>query len=341
VSVLEGLLINDRAASLKKAKLFVKQSESERELLVNQLLLDASLAYFDWVKAKNEQLIFKDYLKNADNRFKAVKRNVETGSSAAIDSIESKIILQNRLVDLEANKLKLNEKRLKASNFIWLNNIPLELNDNIQPTLPNKLILVSTLEIENYINQNFSIDQHPKISALSSKVSGLEVDRRLKKNKLLPKLDVGYNFISSSPLETETFNTKEFKANINFSTPIFLRKERADLKLAKYKLQDANFEQLSTKLKIENKINNGYVAINSIHKQYNIIIDMVENYKTLVKASERKYFIGESSLLSLNIYERKLIEAELKKNSMKNKLLNSRAKLFNDTGLIQHLNNIK
>jgi len=55
----------------------------------------------------------------------------------------------------------------------------------------------------------------------------------------------------------------------------------------------------------------------------------------LVKASERKFFIGESSLLAINLYERKLIDAHLKENSTQIKLLATRAKLFSATGFMQ------
>ena len=44
--------------------------------------------------------------------------------------------------------------------------------------------------------------------------------------------------------------------------------------------------------------------------------------------------MGESSLLAVNLYERKLIDVELKENSTQIKLLVTRAKLFNTTGFM-------
>lgn len=332
VSALEGFLINDRMASLKKARLFIEQTKAERDLMVNELLFEATKAYFDWIKATNEQSIYTDYLTNADKRFKAIKRNVEAGENAAIDSTEAKIIIQNRTLEIEVAKLKQTEKRLKASNYLWLNGIPMELQSTVIPTLPNELLLNTSSEIKNLIESQFIIDQHPKIQALSYKVKSLEVDKRLKTNKLLPKLDLEYNFISASPENINTFNNDEYKASINFKTPLFLRKEKGELRLSKYKLQDANLEQINTALNIQNKINLGYNQIYSLDKQYSIILDMVDNYKKMVVASERKFFLGESSLLAVNLYERKLIDAELKENSTQIKLLITRAKLFNTTG---------
>ena len=339
VSALEGFLINDRMASLKKARLFIEQTKAERDLMVNELLFEATKAYFDWIKATNEENIYTNFLTNADKRFKAIKRNVETGENAAIDSTEAKIIIQNRTLEIEVAKLKQTEKRLKTSNYLWLNGIPMELKSTVVPTLPNELLLNTSSEIKNLIESQFTISHHPKIQSLSYKVKSLEVDKRLKTNKLLPKLDLEYNFISASPENINSFNNDEYKASINFKTPLFLRKEKGELRLSKYKLQDANLEQINTALNIQNKINLGYNQIYSLDKQYSIILDMVDNYKKMVVASERKFFLGESSLLAVNLYERKLIDAELKENSTQIKLLITRAKLFNITGYMSLFTN--
>ena len=100
VAVLEGLLINDRMAALKKAKFFREQAIADRDLLINEILFDAVQAYFGWVKAINELNIYTDFLDNSKTRFQAIKRNVEVGENAAIDSTEAKITVQNRLLNI-------------------------------------------------------------------------------------------------------------------------------------------------------------------------------------------------------------------------------------------------
>ncbi|WP_010181844.1 TolC family protein [Aquimarina agarilytica] len=333
VSALEGLLINDRMATLKKAKFFLEQTKAERSLLVNELIYQATLAYFDWIKATTEETIYDDSLKNAQTRFKATKRSVETGDKAAIDSIEAKITLQSRQLGLEAARLKRIKSAFKVSNFLWLNDIPLDLQPNIKPNVPETTIVASLLEINDPRIDSLQLDNHPKIQALNYKIKSLNVDKNLKLNKLLPKLDLNYNFISSSPEQIDTFNQREYKAGIKFSTPLFLRKERGDLKLAKFKLQDANYERSAQNLAIRNKINMAYAEINSLDKQFSLIEKMVVNYKTMLNAEERKFFLGESSLFLVNSREQKLINSQLKQNEIQVKLLNTRAKLFNSLGL--------
>lgn len=333
VSALEGLLINDRMATLKKAKLFAKQSKADRDLEVNNLLFEATQAYFEWIQASNEQQIYTNFLENAILRFKATKRGVEVGDKAPIDSIESKITIQNRMLNREAANLKRIKSTFKVSNYLWVNGIPLQIEKNIIPSIPTTAILESSLTIQDLIQDGFAIDNHPKIVSLNYKIESLNVEKRLKLNKLLPKLNFNYNFLSPQPERLNTFNENEYKAGFSFSTPLFLRKERGDLKLAKFKLQDANFERLSTVLKITNKVDMSYAEITSLEKQYKMMNEVLENYITMVKAEDRKFFLGESSLFLVNSRERKLIDAQLKQNEIQVKLLNTRAKLFNTLGL--------
>ncbi len=331
-SVAQGFLINERMAALKKARFFNKQVKADRDLLVNNLIFEASKAYFKWLKASNEQLIYSNFLDNARNRFKAVKRSVEVGDKAAIDSIEAKITLQNRKLNLEAATLKLRKAALFASNYLWLNEIPLELEAGVQPVKPDIKSLETLLLSSGIEDVSAVLDKHPKLLSYEAKINSLEIDKKLKKNKLLPKIDLQYNFLTPEIDQFTAFNTANYKAFANFSFPIFLRKERGDLRLATLKLQDVNFERTAALLSISNKVTGANAAIASLSKQNAIISEVVKNYKTLVQAEERKFDFGESSLFLINTREQKLIDAQLKANELAVKQLTALTKLFNATG---------
>ncbi|GGX29222.1 transporter [Aquimarina muelleri] len=329
VSVAKGLLINDRMATLRKAKFFREQTKADRDLFVNQILYDASVAYFDWLQVYQEKEIYTNFLNNAKIRFEGVKQSALAGDKAAIDTVEAKISFQNRKLSLEQAKVKLAKKSLVLSNFLWLEDTPVELQSNVVPEGNIEDNIDNALEINGNQLHTFTLENHPKLKSLNYKIEGLEVDRRLKANKLLPTIDLKYNFLSTTPEETETFNTVNYKGGINFSFPLFLRKERGNLKLAKYKLQDAKFDLVTTELKIKNKIKAIYVELESFKNQNTLIKDIVSDYNKLLNAEERKFSFGESSLFLINSREKSLIEARLKEIEVQNKFLNTKAKLFN------------
>lgn len=332
-SLAQGFLINERMATLKKAKFFVTQSSAQRELLVNNLIFEASIAYFKWLEAYKEETIYNRFLSNAEIRFKGIKRNVKLGEKAAIDSIEAKIALQTRKLNFEAAKLKARKAKLKVSNYLWIDKIPLEIQENIIPSLPNDEVLSTSLTLKEKNNQKYLLKNHPKLKSLEAKVDGLKVDRSLKRNKLLPKIDFQYNFLASDASQLNNFRATNFKAFMNFSFPLFLRKERGDLKLTNLKLQETNFELTSAALTIQNKIDAIEIEINSLKKQKGLINSIVLDYKVMLKAEERKFELGESSLFLINSREQKLIASELKENSLLIKALNANVKLYNAYGV--------
>ncbi|QLE03062.1 TolC family protein [Galbibacter sp. BG1] len=331
-SVLQGFLMNERMATLKKAKHYLDQTEAERDLLVNTILYEASLAYFDWVLAHNEQEIYASFIDNAKFRLNAIKRSIEEGDKAAIDSTEAKIILQNRQLGLENAKLEARKAALKASNYIWINDIPVELTEDMAPSNPTDQILETALLNEQIVNNTELLNEHPKLRALDAKLNVLDVERALKANKLLPKLNLEYNFLNTEFDQFDNYMTSNYKAGVNFSFPLFLRKERGDLKLTKIKIEETDFERSSQFVTIQNKIVALQNAITSLQNQMQISAEVVSNYKTLINAEERKFSIGESSLFLINSREKSLIDAELKQNEINIKFLNSKAELFYTMG---------
>ncbi|MFD2564942.1 TolC family protein [Aquimarina rubra] len=329
VPIAQGLLINDRMASLKKARLFREQTKADRDLLVNEILYNASLAYFDWLEAYNEKEIYENFLTNARTRFEGVKSSALAGDKAIIDTVEAQITVQNRQLSLEQAKVKLMKSALDLSNYLWIgNNIPVELQPNVIPDNDVDAVIDQTLQIQQALLTGVDLVNHPKLRSLNYKIEGLQIDRRLKANKLLPKINLEYNFLTASPEVANSFNTADYKGGVTFQFPLFLRKERGAVKLAKYKIQDSQYELASVQVQLENKVNAIYNELESFKTQNSLIANIVTDYNTLLQAEERKFSFGESSLFLINSRESKLIDAELKRNKLQNKYFGTKAKLF-------------
>ena len=164
--------------------------------------------------------------------------------------------------------------------------------------------------------------------SLAYKLQGLELDRQFKGNKLLPVIDVNYNFITSEPDDLNTFYTQNYKAGLQFKMPLFLRKERGDLKLAQLKLRDTEYELTNTRLQLKNKILAVNTELNTLEEQNDLASELVVNYDAMLTAEERKYQVGESSIFLINSRELKLIDSQLKQIEITNKFYKAKAKLF-------------
>lgn len=330
----QGLLINNRMAALKQAKLFREQAKADRDIYVNNILYEASLVYFKWLQAYNELKLFENFLVNAEQRYQAVLKGVEVGENAEIDATEARIAMNNRKLGLEQSRVKLMKARLELSNFLWLeNNLPVELQPSVVPDVDTEPIVDATFNIDQLRSTENTIMSHPKMVSLDYKLKGLEVDTKLKANKLLPRIDVEYNFLTETPEVARTFNTAEYKGGVNISFPLFLRKERGDLKLARIKQNDTEFEIDATLVNLKNKITALKQELDSYEKQNEITLEMVLDYQRMLRAEERKFELGESSLFFINSRESKLIDSQLKAIEIQNKFFNTKAELFNSLAI--------
>jgi outer membrane protein TolC len=236
VPIGRDLLINDRMASLKQARLFREQAKADRDIFVNNILFEASLVYFEWLKAYNEFKLFENFLANAQFRLRGIERGEEVGENAQIDVVEARIAVNSRRLSLEQAIVKLTNASLELSTFLWLeNNIPVELQPDVIPDVYTEPIVDAIFNINQLRDDEVIIDEHPKMISLEYKLQSLDVERRLSANRLLPQFDVEYNFLTETPEIARTFNTAEYKGGVNISFPLFLRKERGDLRLAKLK----------------------------------------------------------------------------------------------------------
>ena len=324
----QGLFINQRMADVRKAKLQMKLSQSERKLQAITVLYDASLAYFNWKKNFNEVKLYEAYNKNAGIRFKGIKTSIIEGDKPAIDSIEAGIFVKNRRLNLEDSKLKLAKAKLELANFLWLeNNIPFELSEELIPETQLEFTIQESLKTNDLLNTDFSITNHPKINALQSKIDILNVEKKLKANMLLPKIDVGYSYLSE-PSYIDNYQFQDYKIGLDFYFPIFLRKERGSLKLAKYKVQETEFALDLEKVQLSNKINAQRMEIESLQRQKELIKGLVEDNLTMLNSEERLFSFGESSLFLINTRENNLVSAQLSQIALENRFYVSNSELF-------------
>ncbi|WMI70168.1 TolC family protein [Mangrovimonas sp. YM274] len=327
MSLAKGFLANERMATLKQAKLYRDISLNKQSLAVNEVLYKAVETYFSWLKYYQEYQVYTSFQENARERLANVVVSFEAGDKPAVDTLEASINFKNRALDVEKSRINYVKSQLELSNYLWLeNNIPVELDASLLPDensffIADQVLNSSLLEVNEELLEN-----HPKIQTINLEKEQLILEKRLNTNNLLPKIDVQYNFLTSDYERINSLTTHNYKAGLNISMPLFLRKERGDLKLTKLKLQDVEFSLSATKVSLQNKLNAVQQEISSYETQSNIAQNLVDDYTQLVAFEEERFELGEGSLFLINYREAKLIETELKRIDINNKVLVTKAK---------------
>ena len=341
VPIGQGLIIDARRNTLKQAQLGKNYAEAERQKLISSTVFYAAKSYWDWWFSYQQLQLIREGYDLANTRFIATRERARVGEQAAIDSVEAKITLQDREVSLQQAMIELQNYRLALSNYLWSSNeTPLELHEDAAPPVaPIRKVDETTLLA--LINQ--AKLQHPEIQKLNVKIDQLQIEERFRKEMLKPVFNVNFNFIAdgfvnkpSSNFEN-SFSPNNHKLGFEFVMPLFLRKERGKLQQIRIKQQSTGLDLNLARREIMNDVYAAYNEVRNFEKQLKIQQSATQNQEILVRAEQRKFDIGESTLFLINTRESKLIEMKTKVESLKSKYEKALANLAYMAGLTELL----
>jgi len=314
----QGLVMSNRRAEFEKAKIFLQGTNVEQRLLLNELKRDASFAYWKWNKAYQKAKVYKNALQNGQTRFEGIKSEALYGDRPYIDTIEAYITVQNRTTSLLQAELNYINAELQLEVYLWDQGfIPLELENMIPSEIEDNL---------NYLKQLARLDSivenHPYLQLNDLKIQKVEIDLRLKKEQLKPKLTLKYNALSepvgNNPVAQ--YSPSNYTWGASFLYPILSRKERGDVRLAKLKIQDQKLKNVLFESQLGYKISSSINNYMQSAEQLLIFEQLVKNNETLYEAERSLFGLGESSVFMINSRESKLLKATIELIEAQNKL---------------------
>ncbi|MBL3655896.1 TolC family protein [Fulvivirga sediminis] len=314
VPVGKGLFIDSRRAELRQAQIYQQSSEAERRVMLNDLQYEAGKAYWEWFKFYHNLKVYEEGLKLATERLNAVKQSVKFGDKPAIDTLEASIQVQNRQISLQQARLDFVNSTALLSIYLWAEGVvPLEV-DNY--TIPSDLSEIKAVDVDlNYRDQlNDMVVAHPKLQLYEYKIADLGIQQRLKRESLKPELNLSYNALNKAVGSDPTggYSMNNYKWGLEFSFPIFLRKERGALQLADLKIKEAQLSFTQQNAQLVYKASAALNTWDNTFDQANTYEQTVENYNQLLTGERRKYQAGESSLFLVNYREMSYINAKIK-----------------------------
>ena len=314
VPIGQGLFIDQRRVALNQAKIYQESTSTERDWLYNELIYNASQAYWNWFEAYNNIIVYDNVLQVALQRFDAVKKGVLFGDRPPIDTVEAAIQVQNRTLNLQEAELNYKNSTALLSTYLWVDGIvPLEVNETTHPIKLQELSTISP-DKELRIILDSLTNNHPLLKLSQYKISQLKIDKKWKQEQIKPQVNLKYNAINQ-PIGNDVFanyNANNYIWGITFSSPIFLRKERGSLELAKLKINVAELDLLAKQANIKYK---AIAALNDLEytqNQVNLYARTVNDYAALLEGERKMFNAGESSLFMVNSRESGYINTQLK-----------------------------
>lgn len=326
IPLAKNLVLDKRRAALQQAKIYNTMATVEQRAVLNDLLMEAIHNYWLWVKAYQTYVVVKNNVIVNEQRLELIKKFFKYGERPAIDTVEALAQLQSFQYQQNQYWLEFQNAGLQLSAYLWKTN-------NEAYTLPETVIPQDGWENETNISK-FNVmlldllqvaeRNHPDLRLYNYKLDVLEIDRKLKFQDLLPKLDFQYNQLGKgyNLLKTATtgpFFENNFQYGLKFEMPLLLRKGRGEYTKAKLKIQETKLDQNQKQLQIQIKVKSYYNEFVTLKNQIALQSNNYNNYTRLVRAEEIRFANGESSLFLINSRENKALEALEKLIELKTK----------------------
>lgn len=309
-NLLQGLLIDERRTALRQANIYQNIAENQRQIMLNDIVLSASDAYLEWQKFFAKQNIVDENIEIALTYFTNTRTSFENGEKTAMDTLEAFILAQDAVVMSQSIETKLTKSQQNLENFLWVNNLPVELQTATRPeTLSNPIF-----EFSETLILNTNVIQNPIIAEKLNKQAYFEVEQRLKREKLKPKLKAKFNPLLATSQNgiTPTYSPADYKWGFDFSMPLLMRSARAGVQQGEIKLQEIALDIQNKSNELQNKIENSRLQQGILNEQIALQTQNTEGYLRLLEGENDKFLFGESSVFLLNKRQEKYVNGRLK-----------------------------
>jgi len=314
----KGLFMDERRAALKTARIFVDLSQLEQQKTMNDLYRDAGLAYWDWALAQSQLEVWDTAMVVTRRRMDMLQITYRQGNRSAMDTLE----LSTQIQALELNRneawVTLQNAKLALQVYLWTATVePYSLPGFVQPERAWEL---SNPQIDSLPPLQELIDQtlasHPELRSFPYKMQTLQIERQLKFQYLLPKIDLkyqqlgkGYNLLAA---QSGPLFENNYRFGLDFAIPLRLSQGRGAYREAKLKIRQTELEQdLKTRQTLA-KLMAAYNKVLTAVQQSTLASSNFQQYERLLRSEELLFRNGESSLFLINSRQTKSLDARIK-----------------------------
>ena len=318
VNLGQGLILDQRRASLRQAQIYQQSTESQKRQMLNSLYLQATDMYWRWSLAHTNLKLLSEGVDLAQTRYEAVKSSFEFGDVAAIDTVEAFSQVLNRQYKMQEAENILFSVTQELNTYLWdEEGNPILLNDSIVP----EALQEDSITLLNKEELRTLIASHPELQLVDYDLASLDVERRLKAQQIIPVVKLKYNFLTEnlSEFDNAGFFENNYKWGLSVYTPLLWRKSRGALGLTKAKINmkenSRDLKEIQLRTKLESELNN----FENLNRQIVTFRQNVVSLETLLQGEVRRFEIGESSLFLVNAREVSVFSSKLTLNELLSK----------------------
>lgn len=314
IPLAQGRDIDDRRAGLYRSSWEVQSVEPEIQAQLIAFIQGAAISYWNWVAAGQNVRVNAELLEIATDRTDGLQKRVDRGDAPAIELTDNERLIVSRRTKLIDAQRKFQQAAYKLSLFlrdesgnprvIDESRLPPRFPDEDDPSLRNL-----DADIQS------AIANRPELRALAILREQLHIDLANAQNMLLPQVDavlVGSQDVGA-PAKKKLDDKGPFELEGGFvaSVPLQRRKAQGKSQAVEGKLAQLQAKSQFTQEKIVAEVQSASVALIAAYQQLAQARQALALARQMEAAERRKFDLGDSNLLLVNLREQATADAAL------------------------------
>ncbi|OQW58375.1 MAG: hypothetical protein BVN28_11730 [Nitrospira sp. ST-bin4] len=302
--LLRGLIVNEENAEFQKAELAGPQAEITIAQKRQDLYLAGAIQYWDWQVAVKQAEVRKQNLAVAEARLTQVEGQGKAGKIALLDVVEMGQEVQRRREAAIAAQRNVEYEQYKLALFLWEGGQPVTPRPEWAPEFTGETPLPTEEDIA--AAKVSAKEDRPEVRDLYIKAKMNNIDLKLAKNYLLPKLDFKGGRMDAP---ADWLMGVGYGYQGDFAMPLLQREGRGKVMYAEADQQQFVLQQLYTEQQVGVDVDNWFSAIVRARDRVKAATEAYRLAKTLEEGERTRFNLGATSILFVNLREQNAVEA--------------------------------
>ena len=302
--LLRGLMMNEEYAEFQQAELAGPQAEIKVAQKRQDLYLAGAVQYWDWQVAVKQAEIVKRALAVTEERVVQVEGLAKGGKVAPLDVVEVNQEVQRRREAAIAAQRKVEYEQYKLSLFLWENGEPVTPRPEWAPEFQGETPLPTEDDVAAY--KVAAKEDRPEVRDLYIEAKKNNIDIKLAKNKLLPKLTLEGG---PTPGAVDWIVGIGYRTGLHLEMPLFQREARGKIMAAEVSQQQLALKQQYAEQQVSFDVDNWLSAIVRARDRVAAATEALRLAKTLEEGERTRFNMGATTVLFVNLRERNVVES--------------------------------
>ncbi len=317
------LIADERRTALRQAELAADAAEAEYDAALARLLQQAAREWGTWYDAEARLRIAREGIALARFRLDAVRARVAAGDAAPIDSLEARAEWERRVLAEADARAAATAARLAVAALLWdERGTPVPLPEGTVPAAGEVAALGATVEAAA---QEASASPeaiarmaraHPQTQQARARWLQAEAARRLALVQVLPSASAEISALAAGRslggLPSPAALDDDSKVSGSVRIPLFARRELGRLRAAEARAGQLATERDKVEREVALAVERAVTELRAVEAQRDGQQRVLAASEALLAAEQRRFEIGESSLLFVNLRERAVLDERLR-----------------------------